>query len=135
MEIAHETLRTACDARGLVFEPLRLEEIAAQKNVHVVFTRPGAVRGNHYHHHATEIFAVVGPALVRVRAAGVLRDFDVPEGETQRFTIPPLVSHAVRHHGTAPGLTIAFSTHPHDPANPDTHRDVLIDPPASQPRA
>ncbi len=126
MEIQHEIIRAARDARGMVFEPLGAGELAAQRNVHVVVTRPGEVRGNHYHKEATEIFAVVGPALVRVRIDGAIRAFEVPDGEAQRFTIPPGVSHAIRHGGTAPAVLVSFSTRPHDPLDPDTHRDLLI---------
>ena len=115
------------DARWLVFEPLQAAELAAQQNVHVVLTRPGEVRGNHFHRVATEIFTIVGPALVRLRIAGELQDHEVPAGEVRRFTIPPGVAHAIRHGGTAPGVVVSFSTHSHDPLNPDTQRDVLIE--------
>jgi len=37
------------DARGVVFEPLAAAALAACANVHVVVSRPGAVRGNHLH--------------------------------------------------------------------------------------
>lgn len=126
MEIQQETLRVARDARGMVFEPLRAEELAGQQNVHVVLTQPGEVRGNHFHRNATETVAIVGPALVRMRVGGVVTDFEIPEGEARRFVIPPGVSHAFRHGGTFPAVLVSFSTQPHDPQNPDTHRDVLI---------
>lgn len=127
MEIQPETLRTARDARGMVFEPLQAGELAAQQNVHVVLTRPGEVRGNHHHREATETFAIVGPALVRVRVDGNLRDYEVPEGEARRFTIPPGVAHAIRPGGVSPALLVSFSTRPHNPLEPDTYRDVLIE--------
>lgn len=135
MEIQRESLRVARDARGIVFEPLTAAELAGQRNVHVVQTRPGEVRGNHYHRLATEIFALAGPALVRIRAAGVLQEFTLPDGEAWRFTVPPGVSHAMQHAGTVPGTLVSFSTHPHDPQNPDTYRDVLIEPPPADTKA
>ena len=121
-----EPIRNARDARGLVFEPIGVEAIAAQRNVHVVLTEPGGIRGNHLHHHATEITVVLGPALVRLREDGQVRDVNVPAGETWRFTLPPGVSHAFQNSGTQPLLLVAFSTSAFDPANPDVIRDLLI---------
>jgi mannose-6-phosphate isomerase-like protein (cupin superfamily) len=69
---------------------------------------------------------VLGPALVRLREDGQVRDVNVPVGETWRFTIPPGVSHAFQNNGTQPLLIVAFSTSAFDPANPDVIRDVLI---------
>jgi UDP-2-acetamido-2,6-beta-L-arabino-hexul-4-ose reductase len=36
------------DARGLVVEPLMPDLLSGQRNVHIVLTQPGCVRGNHY---------------------------------------------------------------------------------------
>jgi dTDP-4-dehydrorhamnose 3,5-epimerase-like enzyme len=124
-------IRGARDTRGIVFEPLDAAELAAQRNAHVVITEPGHVRGNHYHRQATEILAVVGPALVRVRAEDGLKDFQVAAGEVRRFVIPPGLAHAIRHDGPQPGVLISFSTQVHDPQNPDTCREVILEPPAT----
>ena len=63
-----ERLRRAADQRGYVYEPLDAAELSAQRNVHVVFTAPGEIRGNHFHDTGCEVTAVSGPA--RVRYAG-----------------------------------------------------------------
>jgi UDP-2-acetamido-2,6-beta-L-arabino-hexul-4-ose reductase len=125
--IQPDLVRVARDARGLVFEPLDATELAGQRNVHVVLTRPGYVRGNHHHLLATEIFALAGPAFVRLRVDGHLQDHVIPEGQVWRFTIPPGVAHAIRHDGPGPGTLVSFSSRPHDPQNPDTFRDVLLE--------
>ncbi len=114
------------DARGLVFEPLSGDELAAMRNVHVVLTRPGSVRGNHYHTRGTERMVVVGPAVVRTRIQGELQETHVPAGEAWRFNFAPHVSHAVRPAGEDVGVVVAFSDQPHDPADPDTFRDPLF---------
>jgi len=124
--VVSETVRCARDARGLVFEPIGVEAIAPQRNVHVALTEPGGIRGNHLHQQATEITVVLGPALVRLREDGAVRDVNVPAGETWRFTIPPGVGHAFQNTGPRPMLLVAFSTSVFDPANPDVIRDVLI---------
>ena len=121
-----ESVRTHRDVRGSLFEPLNDVELAAQKNVHVVLTAPNEVRGNHRHASAVEMTTVVGPCLVRFREAGVIRDVDVPAGETWRFTIPPGVAHAYRNTGSEPMVLISFSTQVHDPNVSDTVREQIL---------
>jgi dTDP-4-dehydrorhamnose 3,5-epimerase-like enzyme len=125
--ITVEELGSHSDGRGLLFEPLGPDLLPAQRNCHVVITEPGTVRGNHFHEHGTEVSVVVGPALVRVRENGIIRDFNVATGNTVRFVFPPHVSHAFKNTGTQPMLAIAFNTSIHDPAQPDVVRDVLIE--------
>jgi quercetin dioxygenase-like cupin family protein len=64
---------------------------------------------------------------VRLKEAGALRDVMVPAGETWRFTIPPGVVHAYRNIGPGPMLLVSFNSSPHDPANPDTVRETILD--------
>ncbi len=121
-----ETVRTHRDARGGVFEPLNDAELAGQRNVHVVLTRPNEVRGNHVHQTAVEMTSVVGPCLVRLKEAGGVRDVEVPAGEIWRFTIPPGVVHAFRNTGDEVMVLVSFSTRPHDPAGSDTVREQIL---------
>lgn len=114
------------DARGSLFEPLDATELLRQKNVHVVLTQPGEIRGNHRHTAATEMTVVVGPCLVRLKEGDALRDVEVPPGEAWRFTIPPGVVHAYRNTGDATMLLISFASALHDPTNPDTAREVIL---------
>jgi UDP-2-acetamido-2,6-beta-L-arabino-hexul-4-ose reductase len=129
MEFKVEIVRRVVDARGWLCEPLDAAELAGQKNVHVAVTRPGHLRGNHFHRRTTEIVTVSGPALVRVRVNGRDADYQVPPDEAHRFTFPPGVTHAILHTGAEPGLAIAFTDRVHDPADPDTVREILIPPP------
>ena len=121
-----EVVRCARDSRGFVFEPAGPNLLPSQRNVHVAITEPGAIRGNHYHEFGVEIAIVIGPALVRFREDGELRDALVPAGEAHRFTIPPGVGHAFQNTGDQPLLLVAFSTNVFDPAKPDVIRDELI---------
>lgn len=128
------------DHRGSVFEPLGADELAEQRNAHVVLTVPGHVRGNHWHRRGTEIMAVRGPARVRYRdmrmagptgeerTPGEVRDVQVPAGEVVVFRFPPHVAHAVLNTGTVENLLVAFRDVPHDPSADDTVREVLIPP-------
>lgn len=122
-----ETLRVAQDARGYVFEPMGPDALGQFRNVHVVYTIPGVVRGNHYHVRGTEVCSVAGPTLVRYRVDGELQDARVPAGQVWRFTFPPGVPHAFRNEGSEPTLLAAFNTEEHDPDRPDAVREVLLD--------
>lgn len=126
MAVIVEKLRRAIDARGQVFEPLDALELGAQRNVHVVLTAPGHIRGNHFHHTGIEISAVVGPARVRYREGDQLTTLDVPDAEVWRFVFPPGVPHAFQNTGPAPMLIVSFNTVAHDPEHPDTMRDRIL---------
>jgi dTDP-4-dehydrorhamnose 3,5-epimerase-like enzyme len=114
------------DLRGGVFEPLNDAELALQRNVHVVLTQPNETRGNHFHRLAVEMTTVGGPCLVRLKEAGAIRDLEVPEGASWRFTIPPGVVHAYRNTGSAPMVLVSFSTQLHDPTGADTVREQIL---------
>ncbi len=131
MPVKIEVLRVAQDARGYVFEPWDAtpggEQLAQFRNVHVVYTVPGVVRGNHYHLRGTEVTAVAGPTLVRYQEDAVVHDVQVPVGEVWRFTFPPGVAHAFRGEGQQPTVLAAFNTEPHDPQRPDAVRVALLE--------
>lgn len=126
MPVMIDKLRRALDTRGQVFEPLDELGLRDQRNVHVVLTAPGYIRGNHFHHAGTEVSAVVGPARVRYREQGEVTTVDVPADEAWRFVFPPGVVHAFQNTGTAPMIIVSFNTLAHDPENADTVREVIL---------
>ncbi len=124
--VAIEEVNCFRDQRGVLFEPIVGDAISAQRNVHVFVTQPGCVRGNHYHRTATEIFVVLGPALIRFREAGLLQDVAVPDGACRRFTVPPGISHAIKNVRLKPLIAVAFSTVGHDGIRQETVADSLL---------
>jgi dTDP-4-dehydrorhamnose 3,5-epimerase-like enzyme len=124
--VKKEKLSCFADERGFVFEPIDGIDLYRQKNTHVVVSRPGAVRGNHYHLKGTEVLVVCGPALIRIREEEKTEDVLVDPDEIWRFVIPPGISHAIQNTGTKDSLLVAFNTQPHDPDTPDTMPDLLI---------
>ncbi len=116
------------DERGTAFEPVGSEALPEFRNVHVVTTGPGHVRGNHVHHRTTEVLVVRGAARVAWREGDASDDriVDVPDGAFYRFRFPPGVPHAVRNTGTGEGLLVAFRDTPYDSGDPDvTHVPVM----------
>jgi UDP-2-acetamido-2,6-beta-L-arabino-hexul-4-ose reductase len=125
-EVTIEKIDIKKDRRGCVFEPLTAGEIPDKRNVHVVITEPGYVRGNHFHQRGEEILAVRGPALIRLRDGNKKEDLVVPERGVTKISIPPGISHAIQNTGRQSNLLIAFNTLEHDPENPDVIEDILI---------
>jgi dTDP-4-dehydrorhamnose 3,5-epimerase-like enzyme len=125
--VAIEPVAFPTDARGLVLEPLGPDALPLQRNVHLVLTGPGCVRGNHRHERGAEVTVVLGPALFRWRDGGEVRDVHVPGGQAFRMTIPPGVAHAFQNTGSGLMVLLGFNTVAHDPERPDVVRDVLID--------
>jgi dTDP-4-dehydrorhamnose 3,5-epimerase-like enzyme len=126
-EVTIEPVRIMSDARGLVLEPLGPDALPHQRNVHLVVTGPGHVRGNHHHERGTEVTVAFGPSLFCYREGTEVRNVLIPEGQAYRIVIPPGIAHAFRNTGTGPQVLIGFNTEPHDPARPDVVRDVVIE--------
>lgn len=127
LRVAFERIDYPTDHRGLVLEPLRAEEFAAQRNAHLVLTAPGCVRGNHFHREGTEVSVVIGPALVRYRDGDSVVDRTLAAREACRFTFPAGVAHAIQNTGEAPMIIVSFNTVEHHRERPDVVRDVLIE--------
>lgn len=121
-----ERLTPSRDARGFVVEPLSLAQLTAQRNVHVVWTEAGAVRGNHHHVRGTEVTLALGPALVRYRDANGVQDVHVATGALYRFTFPPGVAHAYGALGPEPMFLVGFNTEIHEAQHPDAVPDSLL---------
>lgn len=125
-DVVIELVEVLTDARGLVFEPIRPDQIGQQKNVHLVLTQPGCVRGNHYHVRGTETVVVFGSALVRFRVNDADRDIEVPDGKVFRFIFPAGVPHAFKNTGDNVMLLVCFNTERYDPLQPDSVATQLI---------
>lgn len=114
------------DERGFVYEPVTQMDLNACRNIHVVISLPGAVRGNHYHRKGTETLTVEGPALVRYQQNAQIQECKVPLQEVWQFTFPAGIAHAIQNIGDDNTIIVAANTCPHDPENPDTIAKTLI---------
>jgi UDP-2-acetamido-2,6-beta-L-arabino-hexul-4-ose reductase len=108
------------DARGKLFEILRL---AGGGQIFFSTTKPGVVRGNHFHSRKVEWFCVLrGEAAIRLRRVGhdQVREFRV-SGESPEFiSIPALHTHQIENVGEDELLTIFWCNEIFEPADPDT---------------
>ena len=127
MKVKIDQLKTHDDQRGIVFEPIENESINSQQNSHVVISKPGAIRGNHYHLYGTETLAVMGPALLRFKEENEIYDFEVPLKQFYKFIIPPYVTHAIKNKSKENNILIAFNTVSHNRNKPDVIKEILME--------
>jgi dTDP-4-dehydrorhamnose 3,5-epimerase-like enzyme len=118
------------DARGFSFTtPAQaLAFVARMADVHLASTKPGAVRGNHYHLRRREAIVVLPGAKWSLHwdegadSAAEHREFD-GQGAVL-VLVSPGASHAVRNDSIAPLWLVAISSEPYDPAESVTRKVV-----------
>jgi UDP-2-acetamido-2,6-beta-L-arabino-hexul-4-ose reductase len=112
--------RVHSDARGKLFEILRM---AGGGQIFFSITRPGVIRGNHFHCRKVEWFCVLrGEAMIRLRPVGgtQIREFRV-SGESPEFiSIPALHTHQIENIGDDDLLTMFWCNEIFQQADPDT---------------
>ncbi len=118
------------DGRGLSFTvPAEaLAFVGRMADVHLASTKPGAVRGNHYHLRRREAIVVLQGAKWSFHwdegagSAAEHREFD--GSRAVLVLLSPGASHAVRNDGDADLWLVAISSEPYDPAESVTRRVV-----------
>jgi dTDP-4-dehydrorhamnose 3,5-epimerase-like enzyme len=118
------------DGRGVSFTvpPEALAFVGRMSDVHLSSTKPGSVRGNHYHLRRREAIVVL---------PGAKWSFHWDEGENSPaehrefdgslavlVLLSPGASHAVRNDGDADLLLVAISSESYDPAESVTRKVV-----------
>ena len=116
------------DERGSFCEFLRTPD---RGQVSVNVSRPGAVKGNHWHHSKWERFLVVsGEALIRLRRIGLDRDgepfpaveYRVSGERPEVVEMAPGMTHSIANLSETEDLvTVMWASEPFDPENPDTY--------------
>jgi len=108
------------DERGRLFEIIKLNNGG---QIFFSTTRPGVVRGNHYHTRKIEWFCVLkGNAVIRLRRIGhgQIREFYVSGEQPEFISIPVLHSHSIENVGDEELLTMFWCSEIFDAADPDT---------------
>jgi len=111
------------DARGVLAEFLRTPSAG---QIFVSTTKPGVVRGNHYHHTKVEKFLVLtGEAEIRLRKIGTneVRRIRVSGPELRVVDIPPGWTHCIENVGSTDMVTLFWASEPFDPQRPDTYAE------------
>lgn len=113
-------LKEYCDERGKLFEAVKS---SSTSQVFISHTKPGVIRGNHFHLKKIERFLVLqGNALIRTRKlfTGEVMELQVCGAEPTAVDIPVLNTHSIENIGSDPLITLFWSDAFYNADNPDT---------------
>jgi UDP-2-acetamido-2,6-beta-L-arabino-hexul-4-ose reductase len=128
---AHERVRlldTKQDERGGLAEFLKSKHSG---QIFVSRTKPGIVRGNHYHHTKTETFLVVeGEGVIRMRPidGAEIVEYRVTGERLQAVDIPAGYTHSIENTGPRDMITLFWASEIFDPDRPDTFFLPVLEP-------
>lgn len=108
------------DERGLFSELIHTKESG---QISVSTSKPGVVRGNHYHHTKIEKFIVLkGDAVISMRKVGEqeVRQFNVSGDKLQVITIPVGYTHNIKNTGDDEMTLLIWCNEIFNKNNPDT---------------
>lgn len=108
------------DERGYLCEFLKSNQLG---QIFISRTKPGIVRGNHYHNSKVEKFLVIeGKAKISLRhvVSGEVVSFDVQGNQCRVVDIPAGWTHNIKNTGGTDLITIFWANEIFDPNNPDT---------------
>ena len=119
-EFAYD-LNMHCDNRGSFTEFLRTPE---RGQVSVNISKPGIVKGNHWHHTKNEKFLVVkGEGIIRFRQifSDQVIEYRVSGEKLQVVDIPCGYTHNIENVGEDEMVTVMWANEAFDPERPDTY--------------
>lgn len=123
---ARGSFEVHADARGSLWEVARAQGAG---QTFVSWTLPSVTRGNHYHRHKVERFAVLsGRARIRLRRlfTADIHTYDLT-GEVPAYVdMPTFCTHSIENTGSTPLLTLFWSGELFDAANPDTWNEPIL---------
>ena len=116
-----------CDNRGSFTEILHTAE---RGQVSVNVSRPGIVKGQHWHHTKHEKFLVVsGEGAIRFRKMDApdaqVITYRVSGAKLEVVRIPPGYTHNIENLGTTDMVTVMWANEVFDPQRPDTFREEV----------
>ena len=121
MEKTYVSAKKNVDERGAFIELVRTNE-CGQFSVSV--SKPGIVRGNHYHHTKLERFIVI-KGKARISFSSVINDhsysFEVDDSDLKIVTIPVGYTHNIENIGDGEMILAIWCNELFDKEKPDTY--------------
>ena len=131
MELTIRDLEVKKDPRGTTTELLKGGlDLAGTKEILLITSKPGEVRGNHYHKTKGEWLGVL-------KGVVELTYTDIETGETKKIVIkgikpkmvktPMNVAHASKNIGKSIAYLIEVNDQIYNPENPDSFKKVIVE--------
>ncbi len=120
-----ENIEIKKDERGFLMEIFKIPGVG---QVFYSVSRPGIVRGNHYHTRKIEKFCVIeGEARIslRNRETGEKKDIDVSGATPQIVEMPIGWTHNIKNTGDAEMKLIIWTNEVFNPEDPDTFSEIV----------
>lgn len=122
------------DDRGFLIEFLREDEkfLNFKGQIYASTIAPGTVRGNHYHEHKTEVFAVMKGklrVLVQHINGGDIKEYILHgyDENIERVVVEPNYAHTFINDGDEEVVLLAWGDQVHDHSGPDQyHHEIKI---------
>lgn len=114
-------LKMNVDNRGSFTEFIRTPD---RGQVSVNISKPGIIKGNHWHQTKVEKFLVVsGKGVIRLRKidSDKVIEYHVSGDKMEVVDIPPGYTHIIENLGDKDMVTIMWANEPFDPGKPDTY--------------
>ena len=125
MKVEIKALSQFCDERGWLTEIFASDDNSKKiKKIHFAVSKPGAVRGNHYHKNRTEWLCVTsgtGKILLEDICTYERQELIVTGDDPFLVKILPGTVHAIENITDAPLHILVIVNEKPDPDNPDTH--------------
>jgi UDP-2-acetamido-2,6-beta-L-arabino-hexul-4-ose reductase len=120
-----QVLELKKDERGELFELIKSKCFG---QIFVSTTRPGIVRGNHFHDSKVEKFCLVkGEAKIKLRniLTGEEISYNVSDKKIEVVDIPPGYTHSIENIGNEDMIVLFWANELFDPDNPDTYYEKV----------
>lgn len=109
------------DPRGSFTEFIKTPD---RGQVSVNISKPGIIKGNHWHHSKNEKFLVIcGKGVIRFRKVGTenVVEYFVSGEKLEVVDIPTGYTHHIENIGTCDLVTVMWANEPYSPEKPDTY--------------
>ena len=121
----NEKLEIKQDERGKLFEVFKNPKFG---QVHYSTTKPGFIRGNHYHMRKQEKFCVIeGKAKIRLRnrETGEKIEYEVSGEEPRLIEMPFNWAHSIQNIGDTEMKLLVWTNEVFNPEDPDTFTEEV----------
>jgi UDP-2-acetamido-2,6-beta-L-arabino-hexul-4-ose reductase len=118
-------LKMNVDDRGSFTEFIKTID---RGQVSVNISKPGIIKGNHWHHTKNEKFLVVsGKGVIRFRKVGAedIIEYRVTGEKLEVVDIPTGYTHSITNTGDTDMVTVMWCNEPFDPEKPDTYFEAV----------